>query len=166
MKFKINFLGWIVIVLVILIGISIWWKPKAEQVKTEKTQEMTSREVALLCTTDMATTYHIHPELSIVIDGVEVPIPANIGIQPTCMTSIHTHEGGGVIHVESPVQKEFTLGDFFAVWQKEFSKDQILDRVATDTTEIVVSVNGERVDTYENTILKDKDKITILYQQK
>lgn len=163
---KIGFFGWLCIVLVVLVGISLWWAPRAKEAKTKQQQALSSRKAALLCTTDMATTYHIHPELQIRISGVEVPIPPNIGIQPTCMNSIHTHDGGGLIHIESPVQKDFTLGDFFAVWQKEFSKDKILDTTVTANTEIAVTVNGVAVDTYENTILKDKDKIVISYQEK
>ena len=163
---KFGFFGWLIIAVVLLLVFSSWWKPKVEEKKIERQSEMTSRETALLCTTDMATQYHIHPELHILIDGVENPIPPNLGIQSTCMTSIHTHEGGGIIHVESPVQKDFTLGDFFAVWKKAFSKDKVLDSMVTPTTEIVVTVNGTRVDTYENTILKDKDKIVISYQNK
>lgn len=165
-KFKIGMFGRITIAVVVLIGLSMWWSPKAKEAKVENQKEMTSREVALLCTTDMATEYHIHSELQIIINGVETPIPANLGIQPSCMTSIHTHEGGGVIHVESPVAKDFTLGDFFTVWKKDFSKNKILDSAITATTEIVVTVNGQKVDTYENTILRDKDKIVISYQNK
>lgn len=127
---------------------------------------LTTREVAFLCTTDMATAYHIHPELAIRIDGADVPIPPNIGIKPTCMTSIHTHDGGGIIHVESPIQKDFTLGDFFAVWEKDFSRDSILGNVAGDEAVIVVSVNGVAVETYEETILGDGEKILISYNRK
>ncbi len=165
-KLKIGIIGWITIGAVILIGFVVLWSPKAKEAKVERQKEMTSREIALLCTTDMATQYHIHPELKIIINGVEISIPANLGIQPTCMTSIHTHGEPGVIHVEAPVAKDFTLGDFFAVWKKDFSKDKILDSSLTATTEIVVTVNGEKVDTYENTILRDKDKIVISYQNK
>ena len=32
--------------------------------------------------------------------------------------------------------------------------------------EIEVTVNGQKVDTYENTMLRDKDKIVIIYQSK
>lgn len=164
--FKIGVGGWITIIILVLIGLSIWWSPKAKEAKVETQKEMTSRQAALLCTTDMATQYHIHPELRIVINGQEQLIPTGLGIQPTCMTSVHTHSADGVIHVESPVAKDFTLGDFFAVWKKDFSKDKILDATVTETTEIVVTVNGEKVDTYENTILRDKDKIVISYQNK
>jgi hypothetical protein len=165
-SFKVGFLGWVAIVLVVLIGISIWWSPKAKETKIESQKEMTSREAALLCTTDMATRYHIHPELQILINGKEQVIPKGVGIEPGCMTSVHTHSTDGVIHVESPIAKDFTLGDFFAVWQKDFSRNKIIDSVVNDNSEILVTINGERIDTYENTILRDKDKIVISYQNK
>lgn len=165
-KLKINTFGWIMIIFILLIGLSIWWSSKSKEIKIEKQSEMTSRQVALLCTTDMATEYHIHPEIYININGKNESIPKDIGIKPGCMTSIHTHSSDGIIHVESPVAKDFTLGDFFAVWQKDFSRDKLLDYRVNQDSKIIVSVNGEEVDTYENTILKDKDKIVISYQAK
>lgn len=129
-------------------------------------EPLTNREVALLCTTDMATEFHIHPNLTIIINGQKQEIPPNIGINVTCMNSIHTHEGGGVIHVESPIQRDFTLSDFFAVWDKPFDSQNILSFQTDDAHTIVVSVNGEIVDTFENTILRDKDDIVISYQLK
>lgn len=163
---KISFGSWIGILLIVLIGFAIWWTPKAKEAKIEQQKEQTSREVALLCTTDMATQYHIHPELQILINGENNSIPKNLGIKSNCMTSIHTHDEVGVIHVEAPVQKDFTLGDFFAVWQKDFSKSKILDYVVDEQHEISVTINGVPVDTFENTILGDKDKIVISYKTK
>jgi len=165
-KFKPGVFGWIVVLIVILLGVSLWQKPKVEEATLKRQETLSSRQVALQCTTDMATQYHIHPELRIVINGIETPIPPNIGIIPGCMNSIHTHEGGGVIHVEAPVQKDFTVGDIFAVWKKDFSKQKIFDTEVTEATEIVMTVNGERVETYENTLLRDKDKIVISLQKK
>lgn len=161
-----GFLGWLTVIVSVLIVLSIWWSPRVKQSHVAREEALTSRQVALTCTTDMATKYHIHPELAIVINGTNVPIPNGIGIRPSCMTSIHTHDAGGVIHVEAPIAKDFVLGDFFAVWNKDFSQDKLLDVVVTPTTEIVVTVNGEKVETYENTILRDKDKIVISYQTK
>ncbi len=163
---RIGFFGWIAIILVLLIGFALWWSPRAKEAKKKAQVALSSREAALLCTTDMATEFHIHPELQILINGTPAVIPANIGILPVCMNSIHTHSPDGIIHVESPVKKDFTLSDFFAVWQKDFSKEKILDNNVTPSTEIVVTVNGQKVDTYENTILRDKDKIVISYQNK
>lgn len=124
---------------------------------------LSSREVALNCTTDMATQFHIHTSLTIVINGKEQKLPSGIGIKPGCMNALHTHEADGEIHVESPLKRDFTLGDFFAVWDKPFSKDQILDFKTDGKNAIRVQVNGSDVDTFENTILRDKDRIVINY---
>lgn len=129
-----------------------------------KTTERTPREVALTCTTDMATEFHIHPNLEIFINGEKQLIPVNVGITPNCMYALHTHTPDGVIHVESPEKKDFTLSDFFAVWDKPFSRTQILDHVADETHRIRMTVNGEEVDTYESTLLRDLDKIVIYYE--
>jgi hypothetical protein len=45
-------------------------------------------------------------------------VPANIGIdeQAGYLTSLHTHDATGIIHVESPTRRSFNLGDFFDVW--------------------------------------------------
>ena len=45
-----------------------------------------------------AETYHIHPHLTIKINGEEQNIPANIGSVP-CHLPLHTHDNDGVIHV-------------------------------------------------------------------
>ncbi|MCX6787993.1 MAG: hypothetical protein NT108_02400 [Candidatus Kaiserbacteria bacterium] len=124
----------------------------------------TNREIALACTSDMATQFHIHPHLEILINGEQQSIPANIGVKPACMNALHTHDASGTLHVESPEKRDFTLGDFFAVWGQTFSKDQVLQSMIGETHHIRVTVNGVEVDTYENTILHDKDRIVISYE--
>jgi hypothetical protein len=111
----------------------------------------------------MATQFHIHPNLQIIVNGKQQVIPANIGIGPTCMTSIHTHDASGQIHIESPEKRDFTLGDFFAVWQQPFSSTQVLGYKADATHRIAVTVNGTAVSTYENTVMNDGDSIVITY---
>ncbi len=153
-----------VIGIVVLIGGLMYWGGSAKRNEKSILENMTSREVALRSTTDMATEYHIHPELSILVNGTEVAIPQNLGVKANGMTAIHTHDEKGIIHVEAPVKKDFTLGDFFAVWDKDFSSTRLLGNDVNENTEIMVTVNGQKVDTYENTILRDKDKIVISYQ--
>lgn len=157
--------GTIVIVIVLVVGLFIWAGASKKGARTNL-ENMTSREIALRQTTDMATEYHIHPELTILINSTEYAIPHNLGVVATGMTAIHTHDEKGVIHVEAPIKKDFMLGDFFAVWGKDFSRTRLLDNDVNENTEIVVTVNGQKVDTYENTILRDKDKIVISYQSK
>lgn len=147
---------------VLVLGGFIWLGTRPQKPVTERT----NRDVALLCTTDMATQFHIHPILTIVINGEAQIIPANIGIRPTCMNSLHTHDISGAIHVESPEMRDFTLADFFAVWGKTFTKDQILDSVVDGTHVIRETVNGKGVTDFENTILYDKEEIVISYEVK
>lgn len=126
----------------------------------------TNREVALTCTSDMATQFHIHPHLEIFINGNQQEVPANIGIQPGCMNSLHTHDASGTLHVESPEKRNFTLSDFFAVWRKTFTKDQIFDNKIDGRHIIRETINGKAVQDYENTVLQDKDQIIIYYEEK
>ena len=129
-------------------------------------ESKTNRELVISCTTDMATQFHIHPHLEITINGQKQEIPAEIGIDSGCMHSIHTHDVSGTIHVESPEKRDFTLDDFFFLWKKKFSKDQILDFKADEKHIIVEKINGTVVQDYENTILRDKDEIVISYEEK
>lgn len=150
-----------VIVILVIVG-GVWLSGKKQQAFAQKS----SRDVALTCTTDMATKFHIHPNLEIVINGQRQEIPANIGVTPICMNAIHTHDTAGTLHVESPAQKDFTVGDFFAVWGKPFSKDQVLDSKVDDAHIIRITVNGTEVQGYENTVMHDKDRIVISYEEK
>jgi hypothetical protein len=145
---------------VLILGGILYYSTK----NTLNYETMTAREVALTCTTDMATQYHIHPELTIIAEGKPILIPADVGITNGCMNSLHTHTPDGVLHVESPVQKDFVLGDFFAVWKKDFNRNQILDFKTDSTHAITVTVNGVPVDTFENTPFRDLDKIVITYK--
>jgi hypothetical protein len=68
------------------------------------------------------TQVHYHTALQILYHGNLAPLPADIGIQgdpnsPTCFYWLHVHPANeDVIHVESPANRVFTVGDFFQVW--------------------------------------------------
>ena len=57
------------------------------------------------------------------INGQAVALPQNIGIasNQSCIYWLHTHDTSGVIHIESPTQKIYTLGNFLNIWQQRFS---------------------------------------------
>ena len=114
----------------------------------------------------MATEFHIHPNLEIIINGQKQEIPTDIGIVDGCMNALHTHDNTGVIHVESPEKRDFQLSDFFAVWNKTYSKDQILDYKVDDTHTIRQTINGKETQDFENTVLYDEDQIVISYEEK
>jgi hypothetical protein len=69
------------------------------------------------------TQVHYHAALQIVYQGIVHPIPQNIGIvtdssgNPTCYYWLHVHPANtDTIHIESPANQTFTLGQFFQVW--------------------------------------------------
>ena len=84
--------------------------------------------------------YHIHAHLAVYDNGALRPLPGGIGIpgsqvqQTTegpvalggsCYYWLHTHAPDGVIHIESPTQRVYTLGQFFDEWHQPLSSDQV-----------------------------------------
>ncbi|HLK00687.1 MAG TPA: hypothetical protein VKU39_12365 [Streptosporangiaceae bacterium] len=92
------------------------------------------------CQTSEQTLFHIHAHLTIFVNGQARQVAAAIGIpgasatqtpsgsfigSGTCFYWLHTHAADGIIHIESPVQRTFTLGDFFAEWGQPLSTTQV-----------------------------------------
>jgi hypothetical protein len=100
--------------------------------------------------------FHIHAHVAIYANGQPLTVPYGIGIgkpwqvqQSTegpfvvagsCFYGLHTHTDDGIIHIESPVQRTFSLGDFFAIWGQPLSSSQ----AASATGPVIAYVNGER----------------------
>jgi hypothetical protein len=74
------------------------------------------------------TQVHYHAALQILYQGRSVGIPTAVGRTGLCYYWLHMHSGEpGIIHVEAPADRTFTLGDFFAVWGAWGGKAQPLD---------------------------------------
>jgi hypothetical protein len=69
---------------------------------------------------------HYHAHLTLLRDGKQVKVPALIGIdlQHQCLYWLHTHDATGIMHIESPDKRTYTLGQFFDVWHKALSRTQ------------------------------------------
>ena len=87
---------------------------------------------------------HIHQHLQLFDRGRPVEVPAGIGIPPgaNCLYWLHTHTGDGIVHVESPMRRTFTLGQFFDVWGQELSRSQAAGVRAPRGRTLRVTVNG------------------------
>jgi len=74
------------------------------------------------------TQVHYHILLRIFNQGSPVAIPTDLGRTASCFYWLHMHTNEpGIIHVESPADRIFTLGDFFTVWGDWVGNPQPLD---------------------------------------
>jgi len=106
------------------------------------------------CQTSEQSLFHIHAHLTVFVNGSARQAPAAIGIPGaqaqstaqgpfiatgTCFYWLHTHAADGIIHIESPVQRTYTLGNFFDVWGQPLGTD----RVGPATGHVVALYNGQ-----------------------
>jgi len=67
-----------------------------------------------------ALVYHWHTQLFVYSGGAPVTIPANTGLFAGCAEPLHTHDTSGTIHVETGINRFYSIGDFYLVWGKPF----------------------------------------------
>lgn len=110
------------------------------------------------------TTFHIHAHLDVLVDGKYVTVPAGIGIKPNeCLYWLHTHDTSGVIHIESPQQMTFTLGQFIQVWDNTPGISHKFEELINDDKNFKVIVNGFTYnDNFDKIQLKAHDEIVIV----
>jgi hypothetical protein len=132
------------------------------------------------CQNSEALVYHIHAHLALVQDGKSVTLPANIGIPVgseipggSCYFWIHVHDTTGVVHIESPTAKTYTLGQMLDIWQRTAQLDtqgnagyQVDDSFvsalrAADQNDIHVYLGDKAVSDYNSIPLTAHALITI-----
>ena len=84
--------------------------------------------------------FHVHARLTVFVNGHSRQVPPGIGIaEPqaqrtaagafvvagACFSWLHTHAGDGIIHIESPIRRTFTLGDFFDLWNVRLDASRV-----------------------------------------
>jgi hypothetical protein len=108
------------------------------------------------CQTMEQVLYHIHAHLAVYVSGKPRAIPAGIGIPPPrqvsqttqgpfvtggqCFYWLHSHTADGIIHIESPSKRTYTLGDYFAIWHQPLSAQQVGPAKGT----VTANVNGRK----------------------
>ena len=113
--------------------------------------------------------FHIHTQFNITINNQSsYPIPAGIGIIPNnCIYWMHTHDESGLIHIESPIKKEFTLGQFLDIWNRFNSSDTVVQHITNNNINgtILVYINGTQMNNstdHKDIELKDRGNITLI----
>jgi hypothetical protein len=92
------------------------------------------------CQAGEQTLFHVHAHLTVFVNGSARQVPAAIGIpgaqaqqtaegpfigSGTCFYWLHTHAADGIIHIESPVHRTYTLGNFFDEWGVPLGPGQV-----------------------------------------
>ena len=92
------------------------------------------------------TALHIHQHLDLYVDGRRIAVPAGIGIDESqrFISPLHTHDESGVIHVESPDVRTFTLGQLFGVWGLRLTPRCLGGYCTTARKRLWVFVDGKR----------------------
>ena len=80
---------------------------------------------------------HVHSHLALFHKGEQIAIPYGIGIvRPFQVNNgfvgmgqgiywLHTHDATGIIHVESPDDRRYTLGNFFDIWGQPLTRGEV-----------------------------------------
>ena len=107
--------------------------------------------------------FHYHAHLSIFLNGSSYLVPGGIGIKPPdCIYWLHTHDDSGIIHIESPQNNTFNLGQFFDIWGQKLNDTQLF-RFKVDNSSsrsLTVHLNGTAINQTsigEITILNHED---------
>jgi hypothetical protein len=98
--------------------------------------------------------FHIHAHLTIFVAGTSRQIPYGVGIAPPLKVEstsrgpfavrgteffwLHTHAADGLIHIESPIVRTYTLGNFFDIWNEPLGPE----RAGPATGHVTAFFNG------------------------
>lgn len=128
---------------------------QGERLAADTTSPSGATRDGVQCSASEQVAYHIHAHLSVYVDGALRPIPGGIGVvapvpqstaqgtfyqASTCYYWLHVHAADGVIHVEAPTEAQYTLGQFFAVWQQPLTRTTVASATGRET----VYVDGRR----------------------
>jgi hypothetical protein len=97
------------------------------------------------CNQSEGAVEHIHAHLELYNRGKAVTIPSGVGIPDGagCLYWIHTHSADGYIHIESPVKRPFTLGQFFDIWGPSLNWSQAASLTAPHGEKLSIWIDGK-----------------------
>lgn len=95
---------------------------------------------------------HIHAHLDVYYNGQPVTVPGGLGIGPgnLYIAPLHTHTPTGLLHLEGPRGKTYTLSQVFTLWGVPLHGAAAWD-------------NGARVADAEGLVLQDHHEVAVVF---
>ena len=161
------FLGFISIVILT----SVYYLNIPDEDDTIENNKYLKSEICYYTLQGIKSDYHYHFQLNITINGERIEIPTNIGFEKDdsgetlFLHPIHTYDNSGRVHVETTKNTTAKLGFFFDIWGEEFNADHILNYDADENHTIEMTIDGQNVDSFEETALEPLIYIEIVYRE-
>ena len=116
----------------------------------------------------------LHVQLTVEVDGEEVEVPNGIGLNGQevaggrmitgFVSAIHTHDASGLVHVHSPDERPYTLGQVFDVWGVRLTERCVGGYCAGGGKVLTLLDDGEEVDGDPRQLpLGNGQRITVRY---
>ena len=155
----------------ILILSSVYYLNNPQENEDGKENDYLKSEICYYALNGIVADHHYHLQLNVTINDERIEIPMNIGFERDSegktifLHPIHTYDNSGRIHVETTKNATAKLGFFFDIWGKEFAENRILNYTADDEHSVEIYMNGNKIETYGETILEPYSFIEIIYKK-
>jgi hypothetical protein len=129
------------------------------------TDGLEDREEALGLPAPSESIYHVHAQIKVFVNGKPQVVPNGIGIDPAkgFLSSLHSHDEKGIIHMEAVEKYPFTVGQFFTVWGVKFTPTQIGAYRVGKGLVLETYLNGKKVPNGPETELKQSDRVVVCF---
>jgi hypothetical protein len=143
--------------------------PAPWSLPTDATPYVSAAGLQFLSAEQLAVHYHAH--IDIIVNGKAVAVPALIGITAQigspAYSFLHTHTNDGVLHIESPQNTKFTLGQAMVEWGVRLTSTCLGGYCSDSTHDFKVFVNGQQQSgNPQNIVLKAHQEIALWYGAK
>lgn len=107
--------------------------------------------------------FHIHQHFDLYVNGRKVALPGGVGFTSDGrVTELHTHDTSGLLHVESPAERDYSAGQLFGEWGVWLSANRIGDARG----KVQFWVNGKKqTGNPAELVLKPQQQIVIVLGQ-
>ena len=114
--------------------------PGAPDLAGASTTARSTSVAGIQCLAGEQLAFHVHAHLTVFVNGQPRRVPQGIGIDNpavsetpagpfvgggSCFYWLHTHAADGIIHIESPIERTYTLGDFFDIWGQQLGPARV-----------------------------------------